>query len=105
MQPLENILDDFRIDYVGVNSIFGAAAPPPVTEPNEVWLRVSARSRDEEAALTVSRAFSDIGMAAPLGAGGGRAGVRPVVGVYSTTVPRERVETTVAVNPASRMTP
>ena len=101
LKPLMNILEDFRLDYVGVDSVFGAASPEPVTEPNEVWLRVSARTRDEAAATTVSQAFSDIGMAAPLGAGGGRMSVTPVIGVYSTTIPRALIQTHIEVRRAA----
>ena len=103
LKPLMNILEDFRLDYVGVNSVFGEASPEPSVEPNEVWLRVAARTRDKSAATTVSEVFSDLGMATPLGAGGQRMSVCPVVGVYSTSIDRERIVTQVDVSAAADM--
>jgi hypothetical protein len=91
LAPLRNILEDLRFDLVGVNSILGAAAPEPAAEPNEVRLRVAARSREESAARAVAGTFRDFVMVAPLGAGAERSGVRKVIGLYSTTLPRERV--------------
>lgn len=37
--------DELRIDFLGVNAVHGAASPEPACEPNEIAVRVAARTR------------------------------------------------------------
>lgn len=94
LEPMGSEIEELRIDFVGVDSIFGPIAPKPASPPNEVRLRMAIRTREEEIAKKVLYAFGFI-IAAPLGMGGGRMNTRPVLGISSTLIPREKVVTKV----------
>jgi hypothetical protein len=83
-------LDEVRMDFIGINSAFGAAAPTPTMEPNEVRFRVAARTRDRRAAEWVIQEIQGL-FFGPASGGGMRRDVREVLGVYTTFAPRESV--------------
>ncbi len=90
LEPIRNEIEELRVDYIGLNSTFGSVAPKPESPPNEIRLRIAGRTKNEEIARKILYAFGFL-MAAPLGAGGGKTNLRPVLGIYSTLIPREKV--------------
>jgi len=89
-------ISDSRYDYIGVNSIHGPASSELKASPPEVWLRCAARAQS----LDAGNEFCDeviVGSLLPAGSGGLRRDVRPVLAVYSTLIPREKIPTKVIV--------
>ncbi|WP_427307424.1 acyclic terpene utilization AtuA family protein [Cupriavidus sp. H39] len=87
--------DELRIDFLGVNAIHGAASPVPPCEPNEIAVRVAARTRTREEAAKVGREIDSMAVCG-LASTGKRVPhqdrTREIIGVWSTLVPREQVE-------------
>ena len=86
--------EDMRIDYLGLNAIHGEATPADAPEPDEIAVRVAARTKTREEAAKVGREID--GMAVSGIAHTGKRvphqdRTREVIGVWSSLVPRERV--------------
>lgn len=86
--------EEVRIDFIGVNALLGPMAPKPKVEPNEVAVRVSARTKTRKEAEKVGREVDGMAVSG-LGATGKRVPhgerVREVMGVWSLLVPRDAV--------------
>ncbi len=87
--------EEVRIDFLGLNAIHGAATPADAPEPYEIAVRVAARTRTREEAIKVGREVD--GMAVSGIAHTGKRvphqdRTREVIGVWSSLVPRERIE-------------
>jgi hypothetical protein len=78
---------EIRADLIGYDSLFGNAARPSA-EPNEVRLRVAARTFTLEDAEAVGREVEGLWIAGPSGGGGAVQSSREVIAVGSTRVPR-----------------
>jgi hypothetical protein len=89
-------LDETRVDYIGIDSVFGAATPVRPEDPWEVRLRIAVRTSDAEVAEEVARHLG-LMYFGPSGAGGVRAQVRQVLGMSSVLLPREDVHIDVEV--------
>jgi hypothetical protein len=89
-------LEELRVDLIGLNSIFGPMSVPPAEEPPEVRLRIAGRSRDKGAAAQLEIECEDMWFG-PIGGGGVRTVLRPVLAMYSTLIPRDKVPITVRV--------
>ena len=95
--------DEWVVEHVGAGALFGAldaAGDAPDVEPDEVVLRVSARSRDRAACDWLGRELVGLVLTGPPGAtgyGGGRPRATEVSGVWSCLLPRSRVEPRVRV--------
>ena len=79
-----------RVDFIGVDSVFGPATPARREDPWEVRLRIAARTPDEAAAARIRQALT-LTWFGPAGAGGVRTAVRQVLGMHSALVPRADV--------------
>jgi hypothetical protein len=91
LRPLE-----IRWDYVGLSSVHREATPPPVAEPCEVVLRIAIKTATRAEAEKLGQLIDPLAVTGPYGIGkwgthspGAR--VRPIVGLKSALVPRERV--------------
>jgi hypothetical protein len=87
--------EEVRIDFLGMNAIHGPATPEDCPEPYEIAVRVAARTHTREEAIKVGREVD--GMAVSGIAHTGKRvphqeRVREVVGVWSSLVPRERLQ-------------
>jgi hypothetical protein len=87
--------EEVRIDFVGMNAIHGAATPADCPEPYEIAVRVAARTRTRAEAVKVGREVD--GMAVSGIAHTGKRvphqeRTREVIGVWSSLVPRERIQ-------------
>ncbi|MHB1810205.1 MAG: acyclic terpene utilization AtuA family protein [Solirubrobacteraceae bacterium] len=87
---------EMRVDYIGLDSVFGPASPAPAAEPWEVRLRIAARVSDEATAERVREELT-LTWFGPSGAGGVRTSVREILGMCSALVPRELVPVEVQV--------
>ncbi|KUO79028.1 MAG: hypothetical protein APF81_24530 [Desulfosporosinus sp. BRH_c37] len=83
---------ELRFDYVGINTLHGELAPEPNYEPNEVGLRIVARTDSLEEAGKVGREATHLWT---LGGTGSSYGTpyrpRPVISLWPTLVPRDEV--------------
>ncbi len=87
--------DDFietRTDLLGHSACWGESAAPP-SDPNEVVLRLAARSRDPKALAQFGRALAGIALAGPPGicGAGARPKPQPAVGYWPALVARDDV--------------
>lgn len=89
-------LEELRVDLIGVNSIFGERSAPLAGEPPEVRLRIAGRALRREDAAALEAECEDMWFG-PIGGGGVRTLLRPVLAMYSTVIPRDRVSVTVRV--------
>jgi hypothetical protein len=91
---LADILDeDIRIDLVGVNSILGDASSPPLSQPAEARVHVSARSADAAMAQIVEDEVYALTLSGPAGAGSVRSERRPRLDVVDGYIDRALVQT------------
>lgn len=93
----KNEITETRIDYIGVNSLFGPAAPEPKMPPNEVRLRVAARCKTREMAQFIGVEVGNFALMGPIGWGGATARAIPILGLFSASIPREAVKPRVIV--------
>lgn len=86
--------DELRTDYLGYNSLAGPLAGDPPGEPNEIYLRLAARTRDYAAAARLSRFLPPLALSGPPGMSGftGVTPPRELLGMWSCLVPRDLIE-------------
>jgi hypothetical protein len=88
--------EETRTDFVGSGSIWPSHLN--VCEPNEIYLRFSARDHDEKKFDSFSKTLATIILSGPSGmavTGGGRPKPSPVIAYWPTLIDRERITTTV----------
>lgn len=81
--------DELRCELIGVNAIAGPEAAPPASEPQEVRLRVSARSASLQEAVRIGNEVETLYTNGPAGGGGATKSAREVIAVLSLLLPRE----------------
>jgi hypothetical protein len=85
--------DDIHVEIVGQDALLGPigrrSAGPEVLD---VRLRVAARALDRPTAQRVGFEVEALSTTGPAGGGGKRSSVKQVVAVYSTTIPRGRLD-------------
>ena len=86
--------DELRIDYMGVNCLFGEVGKWPKEDPMEMAMRVAAKTRTREEAYNVRREVNHMWN---MGPEGNEVGVpydpRPVINLWHTLIPRSEVPT------------
>ncbi len=88
---------ELSFDYIGVNALHGPTAPAP-REMNEVGLRVAARCATREEADAVKREVTHLWTLGGIGTGySSPSQPRPIVALWPTLVPRDRVHVAVSV--------
>lgn len=93
--------EEFSVDYLGVNALHGPAAPIPDEEfINEVFLRVSIRTRRRDDAARLGRLFPPLVLNGPPGVAmmPFAAHTRELIGLWSFLVDRTLVEPYVRVS-------
>jgi len=94
---LRNIpLEEIKIDLIGINSIYWNTGRK-YTLPEEVRLRVSARTKDRTAAARVGEEVEALYTNGPAGGCGATKGVRDIVSVASILIDRGDVKTSVKI--------
>ncbi len=84
------------IEYIGINSLWGALAPEPLDEDliNEVRLRIAIRTNNKKDCEVLAREFPPLLLSGPptASAVAGTPAPRELMGLWSTLIPRELVE-------------
>jgi Acyclic terpene utilisation family protein AtuA len=103
---IELVADEIRMDYVGMNAVHRESSEPSSSAPYEVVLRIALKTRTRKEADKLRREVDPLAVNGASGTGkwatsspGSR--VRPVVGLSSALVPRERVPYRVTVHELS----
>jgi hypothetical protein len=91
--------EEVRIDFLGMNAIHGPMSPADQPEPYEIAVRVAARCKTREEAAKVGRevdgmAVSGVAMTGKRVPHQDR--TREIIGVWSSLVPREKIEPTIS---------
>jgi hypothetical protein len=86
----EDVLNEVRIDRIGVDAIHSAAAPDPTGDPNEVRLRIAFKTDEEETANEILDTLEPLAFFTAIGGGGLKRNVSSYVGTYPTLLPRDK---------------
>jgi len=85
-----------HVEYIGINSLWGALAPEPVDEDqiNEVRLRIAIRTANKRDCEVLAREFPPLLLSGPptASAVAGTPQARELMGLWSTLIPRELIE-------------
>ena len=88
--------DEIRMEYIGINAVHRESSPAVATVPYEVVLRIAVKARAREEAEKLRMEVDPLAINGAYGTGkwatsapGSR--VRPVIGLYSTLVPRSEI--------------
>jgi hypothetical protein len=91
---------EIRMDYVGLNAVHRESSPPPESPPYEVVLRVTVKTKLRAEAEKLRVEIDPLAVNGAYGTGkwatsapGSK--VRPVIGLYSTLVPRSAIDVNV----------
>jgi hypothetical protein len=94
--------EEIRMDYVGLNAVHRESSPNPEAPPYEVVLRVAVKTKAREEAEKLRMEVDPLAVNGAYGTGkwatsapGSR--VRPVIGLYSTLVPRSAIDVEVRI--------
>lgn len=91
------VLDELRVDYIGLNSLHGEASLPPAQEPYEVRLRFAGRARQKRDAAKLGNEVETLVGKGPGASSLPRVGVREVLAIYSCLIPRAAIEPRIVV--------
>ena len=78
---------EIRAELIGVDAILGARLSSREGEPNEVRVRLAARTDTLEDAILVGNEVEALYLNGPAGGGGARSWAREVIGVVSVLIP------------------
>jgi len=89
---------EIRMDYLGINGVHREATPLITKNPYEVILRIAIKTESFKEAEKLRREVDPMAVNGPSGTGkwapmGDR--VRPIIGLWSTLVPREEVSSSI----------
>ncbi|MBI4192016.1 MAG: DUF1446 domain-containing protein [Betaproteobacteria bacterium] len=90
-------LEELRVDYIGLNSLHGAASLPPAAPPYEVRLRFAGRAKKKRDAVKLVNEVETLVGKGPCSSSLPRKYVREVLAIYSCLIPRAAVRTEVIV--------
>jgi hypothetical protein len=82
---------DLRIDFIGIDSVFGPVLSIPQTEPHEVRLRAAGRFFDEADARRLMQEVESLYVNGPAGGGGVAASLRENIAMDATFLTRTAV--------------
>jgi len=85
--------EEVRMDHVGLNAVHRESSPAPAAPPYEVVLRIALKTRTREEAEKLRMEVDPLAVNGAYGTGkwatsAPSSRVRPVIGLYSTLVPR-----------------
>jgi len=88
--------EEIRVDYLGVNALHGPIAAPLTSEPNEVVMRMTIRTKDKKEAQKLAPEIAPLQLNGPPGACffGGRPKVSEIIALWPTLIPRDAVKLT-----------
>ena len=91
----EILIDELKVDLIGINSLFWKP-PHRYRTPEEVRLRVSARTKDRSSAARIGEEVEALYTNGPAGGCGATKAVREIISVASILVDRNDIEATVS---------
>jgi hypothetical protein len=101
VERAELVVDEWLVEYWGVNALGGPTVPPTNQEPPECVLRVAWRCADQRTAGLVGRELVPLTLSAPpagmAGAGRGAAGATELLSIWPTLVDKRVVDDEVRV--------
>ena len=84
--------DELRVDFLGINANYGEAAKWPKEDPNEIPVRVAAKTRTKEEAEKIRREVTHMWTMGPVGMEVSvPSSPRRVINLWHTLIPREQV--------------
>lgn len=87
---------DFKVDYIGHNSLHSSTVTPPTEddEINELFMRIAIRTESYRDAAMLRQFVIPLSLNGPPSMGGGLGNNRPraLVGMWSSLIPRELIE-------------
>ena len=86
------LLDELRVDYIGINSLHGAASLPTLHEPYEVRLRFAGRAKLKRDATRLAGEVETLVGKGPSMSSLPRTYLREVLAIYSVLIPRAAVK-------------
>lgn len=84
-------LQELRIDLIGRDSLHGEIGVDRSESPYEIRVRVAGKCPTQEEAQWIGREVQTLYTNGPAGGGGATMHTSQIVGIVSTTIPRERV--------------
>ncbi|QCI67866.1 acyclic terpene utilization AtuA family protein [Phreatobacter stygius] len=90
------VIDELRLDLIGIDAVHRGAAVGSGPEPAEVRLRVAGRTGSLRDAVRIGNEVESLWLNGPAGGGGATKSAREVIAAASTLIPRELVETRIA---------
>jgi hypothetical protein len=93
-ERLKDEFSDLRIDYIGISSVHRTTFGQYDT-PYEIRLRVAGKAQTEEKAAKIGEEVEALYTNGPAGGGGARKYTNEVIGIVSTLIPRNKINTTV----------
>ena len=85
-------LEELQVDYIGMNSLHGAASLPTPHEPYEVRLRFAGRAKAKRDAAKLAGEVETLVGKGPAMSSLPRTAVREVLAIYSVLIPRAAVQ-------------
>jgi hypothetical protein len=95
-ERLKDHFTDLRIDYIGISSVHRTSFWQH-SEPYEIRLRVAGKASTKEQAEQIGHEVEALYTNGPAGGGGARKYVNEVIGIVSTLIPREKVNTQITI--------
>ena len=84
---------EIRYDVIGMNALHGEISVIKEYHPYEVRLRVAARTNTREEAGVIGNEVEALYTNGPAGGGGARKGIKEIMAVVSTFIPRDALQT------------
>ena len=94
IERLKDSFHDFQVDYIGSSSLHHTSLKNS-NEPYEIRLRVAAKAESFEKAALVGEEVEALYTNGPAGGGGVRKYVNEVIGIVSTLIEKEKVQSSV----------
>ncbi len=88
---LKNIVEDIRIDYIGLNSTFRNKISVNKDQVNEIRLRIAAKSQSLNEAALIGEEVESLYTNGPAGGGGVRKYVNEVIGILPVLIERNKI--------------
>ena len=91
--------ENLRFELLGINALCGSFEDTPKMVPNEVGLRVAARTSTKSEALKITREIETIDNNGPAGIGRmpRKEEIKKILGHYVTFIPRDKITTKVII--------
>lgn len=96
LEQTKDLCKETRVDYMGLNSVHGEHLSEG-SEPYEIILRMACRTDSMEKADAFGRAVENLCLTGPAATGGLMRISKPIIGIVSILIPRDKVKTGVSV--------